>query len=247
MSSVLSTDTRFAPWHPAQQLVVVISPSWQATTAHLHTFVREDNHWQAHNMAFEVAIGRNGSAWGVGLHPPQNTDERHKCEGDGRSPAGIFAIGSAFGYAPNIKSAWPYRHMQAGHYCMDVLGSPLYNQIVDSAEVGAEAITGSTEPMRLDLHKQGDERNALGFVIAHNPYNILGKGSCIFAHLWQYPGQSTAGCTAMSAAHMNALLAWFEPSAHPHFVLLPHTQYQYLYADWCLPTPDQFCLSHNLS
>jgi len=234
------SSTRLAPWYPAQQLVVVISACWQASTAHLHTFTRENNHWRAHDLAFEVAIGRNGSAWGMGLHPPQPANEVHKCEGDGRSAAGIFAIGPAFGYAPDIDSTWPYRQMQAGHYCMDVLHSPLYNHIVDSAQVGAEAVAGSTEPMRLDIHKNGDMRNELGFVIAHNPHNIPGHGSCIFAHLWQYPGQSTAGCTSMSAQHMRELLAWFKPNAHPRFVLLPHAQYQCLYAHWRLPAPDQY-------
>jgi len=241
MSLAVSTQLSSSPWYPAQQLVVVISPSWHATTARLHTFVREDNYWRAHNLAFEVALGRNGSAWGMGLHPaPSAENEPHKCEGDGRSPAGIFAIGTAFGYARQIDSAWPYRQMQPGHYCMDVLGSPFYNQIVDSDEIGAKAVAGSTEPMRLDLHKQGDPRNGLGFVIAHNPGNIPGKGSCIFAHLWQYPGQSTAGCTSMSQPHMRELLAWFKPQAYPHFVLLPHAQYQCLYADWDLPPPDHY-------
>jgi len=235
MAPVVSGGMKAAPWYPAQQLVVVISPSWEATTAHLYTFARQDDRWQAHNITFEVALGRHGSAWGLGLHPPQNTDERHKCEGDGCSPAGIFAIGSAFGYAGQIDSAWPYQPMQSGHYCIDVPCSPLYNQIVAREQVGAEAVAGSTEPMRLDIHQQGDQRNRLGFIIAHNPANIPGHGSCIFAHLWQYSGQNTAGCTAMSDQHMRELLAWFEPKAHPCFVLLPHTHYQRLYADWLLP------------
>ena len=33
-----------------------------------------------------------------------------------------------------------YQAMTAGHYCIDVNGSPLYNRIVDQTEVGLSLI-----------------------------------------------------------------------------------------------------------
>jgi len=226
------------PLREAQQLVLVIAPSWDDPTGRLYTFERSDGDgdWQRRGTAFDVTLGRSGSAWGSGLHPAQPGGV-HKREGDGRSPAGVFSIGHGFGYASQIDGAWPYRQMQATHYCMDVAASPLYNQIVDSYDVGADAVAGSSEPMRLDLHNQGDERYSRGFVIEHNPANVSGRGSCIFAHLWRQPGEATAGCTAMSQEHMAALLNWLEPGANPRFVLLPQAEYQRLYHDWGLPSP----------
>ncbi len=125
--------------------------------------------------------------------------------------------------------------MDATDYCIDVPASPLYNRIVDSRDVGVAAVAGSTEPMRLDLHNNGDPRYRLGFVIGHNPQATPRRGSCIFAHLWRQPGEATAGCTAMDDAHMEALLAWLDPAARPRLVLLPRGEYARLAARWQLP------------
>ncbi|MBO8042497.1 hypothetical protein J6396_33130, partial [Pseudomonas aeruginosa] len=171
----------------------------------------------------------------LGLHPAQ-ADGPQKQEGDGRSPAGVFALGSAFGYAVTRPgTAMPYQPMLDSSYCMDVPASPFYNRIVDAKKVGKAAVEGSTEPMRLDLHNKGDVRYQEGFVIAHNPDNQPGKGSCIFAHLWRQPGEATAGCTAMPQARMQALLDWLRPQDAPRFVLLPRAEYTRLQAQWQLP------------
>jgi L,D-peptidoglycan transpeptidase YkuD (ErfK/YbiS/YcfS/YnhG family) len=158
-----------------------------------------------------------------------------KREGDGRAPAGVFAIGTAFGYADSARTGLPYAAMDAGDYCVDVSGSPYYNRIVDSAQVGAAAIEGSTEPMRRDLHADGDQRYRLGFVIANNPRGERGAGSCIFGHLWKSPDSTTAGCTAMAPASMETLLRWLDADRRPVFVLLPAAEYQRLQHDWRLP------------
>ncbi|MFO3707186.1 L,D-transpeptidase [Xanthomonas codiaei] len=222
----------------ARALIVVTTPDWNSTQARLQTFTRVEGRWQPAAAEFAVALGRHGSAWGDGLHPaqPQGPQKR---EGDGRSPAGVFAIGTAFGYAARIDSAMPYQAMTATHYCMDVPASPLYNRIVDAAQVGVAAVAGSTEPMRLDLRTQGDGRYREGFVIAHNPGGVAGRGSCIFAHLWRSPGQVTAGCTAMDPADMQRLLAWLKPADHPLFVLLPRAEYARLQSQWQLPALDE--------
>ncbi|AMJ58016.1 MULTISPECIES: hypothetical protein [Stenotrophomonas] len=231
----LSIAAPFAtPVHNARQLIVVTSPGWDATNGHLQAFERTDGGWKAHDAGFDVALGRSGSAWGVGVHPQQQ-DGPHKREGDGRSPAGIFNIGPAFGYAEHISSQMPYQPMLASSYCMDVPASPLYNQIVDVSKVGEDAVKGSTEAMRLDLHNNGDRRYREGFVIEHNAAAVPGQGSCIFAHLWRQPGEATAGCTAMEPERMSALLSWLSPQAKPLFVLLPAAQYQRLQKSWGLP------------
>lgn len=229
------------PLHDNGQMIVVTTDGWDATQGRLQAYARTPQGWQPHGAAFDVAVGRNGSAWGVGVLPapngagPQQAGEPVKQEGDGRSPAGMFRIGPAFGYAPKITSAMPYQPMLESSYCMDVPDSKYYNRIVDAEVVGADAVEGSTEPMRLDLHNKGDVRYREGFVIEHNPNAEPRRGSCIFAHLWRTPGEATAGCTAMQPEQMQGLLAWLDPAQHPVFVLLPRAQYQRLQQDWQLP------------
>ena len=230
------------PLRGAQQLVLVTTGGWDENQGILRRFERPDDSTQWREVAaFPVSIGRNGSAWGTGLHAAGDQDEGpRKREGDGRSPAGVFALGTAFGYADTVASGLPYQAMTRDDWCMDVPASPLYNRIVDSRDVGAAAVQGSTEPMRLDLHNNGDDRYKLGFVIEHNAGNVPGMGSCIFAHLWGNPDKTTAGCTAMPETGMRALLGWLQPAARPVFVQLTDADYDRLQAGWRLPSRAAF-------
>ncbi len=226
-----------AAWRDARQLVLVVTDDWDADHGRLRAYERESDAWRPVADAVPVTIGRAGAAWGVGLQAPR-TDGPVKREGDGRSAAGVFRIGEAFGYAERSPTALPYRALQVSDYCVDVDGSPLYNRIVDAREVGEQAVAGSTEPMRRDLHAHGDQRYKLGFVIEHNADGKRGAGSCIFAHLWSSPTDTTAGCTAMDEAAMRRLLGWMKPEEHPVFALLPRAAYAQLRDAWHLPAQD---------
>lgn len=239
LSACASTSTGSAstsqPWSNARQMVVVTSRGWDEVRGTLRRFERVDGEgWQQVGAAQPVMLGRAGIGWGIGLHPAQ-ADGPQKREGDGRNPAGVFAIGPAFGYAASAQTSLPYLPMQSTSWCMDVPESPLYNRIVDSREVGLAAVAGSSERMRLDLQTAGDDRYKLGFVIAHNPQNVRGMGSCIFAHLWGGPDKTTAGCTAMDEPAMREALAWLSPAAHPVFVQLTDADYDARQAAWQLP------------
>lgn len=221
-------------WRDARQLVLVTTADWNAGTGTLEAFVRTPQGWKSELQPLPVTVGHAGAAWGRGLHPSQAAGPA-KREGDGRSPAGVFRIGDAFGYDDTATTDMPYLAMRASHYCIDVAASPHYNRIVDADVVGRDAVAGSTEPMRRDLHLDGDQRYRFGFVIEHNPDRVPAAGSCIFAHGWKAPGAPTAGCTAMVAAAMTALLAWLQPEHRPVFVLLPEAEYLRLRAGWGLP------------
>lgn len=224
------------PWQPSRQMVLVTIPGWDSDHGTLRTYERTAARWREVGRPAPVMIGRSGAAWGLGLHDPQPGPLKR--EGDGRAPAGVFAIGTAFGYADSAGTALPYQAMDASDYCIDVSDSPLYNRIVDANVAGVDAVAGSTEPMRRDLHANGDQRYRLGFVIEHNSAGRAAAGSCIFAHLWKSPTDATAGCTAMDAAVMTRLLSWLQPGANPVFVLLPEQEYERLRGAWQLPQPD---------
>lgn len=231
--SEAARPTKATPIADAQQLVLVTTADWNATTGTLRRYARAEGRWRQVGTDVDVTVGRTGTAWGLGLHDAQPGPQKR--EGDGKAPAGAFAIGTAFGYAQALRTKLPYAAMDANDWCIDVPASPLYNTIVDEKDVGANAIEGSTEPMRRDIHANGDGRYAVGFVIAHNPENVSSAGSCIFAHVWKAPGETTAGCTAMDEQRLREVLAWLRPEREPVFVLLPETEVQRLRRDWGLP------------
>ena len=224
-----------AHWAQAQQMVLVTAADWNANTGELRRFQRQSGNWKQVGTALPVTLGRNGSGWGLGLNP-QRGDGPVKREGDGKAPAGVFAIGTAFGYADHAKTGLHYQAMTTNDWCIDVPASNYYNQIIDRSTVKAPYLDQSSEPMRRDIHADGDNRYREGFVIEHNANGAARQGgSCIFAHLWKAPGETTAGCTAMAPASMEALLAWLDDTRTPVFVLLPMAQYTALKARWALP------------
>lgn len=230
-----TTTDEASRWSQARQMVLVTPADWNATQAQLRRFERDDDGWHQVGDAVPVVLGRAGSGWGVGLNAARSAGPV-KHEGDGRAPAGVFAIGIAFGYADRVPTGLDYRAMTTNDWCIDVPASSYYNRIVDRSVVKAPLLDQSSEPMRRDLHLDGDQRYREGFVIEHNVDGAVRRGgSCIFAHLWKAPDAPTAGCTAMAPDSMDALLAWLDARRHPVFVLLPLPQYHALQHDWKLP------------
>ncbi len=228
---VAATDTVI----PSQtnQLVVVVADDWQTTQAQLYRFERNGNEWQQVGDDYSVVLGRTGLAWGIGLHPTQSGEQKR--EGDGKAPAGVFELGTAFGYLDSLQTNMTYQGMTANDYCIDVKGSPFYNQLVDKSVVGDAAVKGSSEWMRRDIYSQ-DNLYKKGIVVKHNSENIDGAGSCIFMHLWRAQDKPTAGCTAMTEQNMDSLLAWLDKNNAPLLVSLPKQQYTQKQTAWKLPS-----------
>jgi len=221
-------------WADAGQMVLVTTAGWTSTQGELRRFERDGAGWRQVGDAASIVVGRTGIAWGAGLNSNRG-DGPVKREGDGKAPAGVFAIGPAFGYAANAKTGLDYKAMGRNDWCIDVPASAYYNQIIDRSVVKAPLLDQSSEPMRRDLHENGDQRYREGFVIQHNTANAPNVGSCIFAHLWTGPDSTTAGCTAMAPVSMDALLGWLDARRKPVFVQLPQAEYLRLRSAWKLP------------
>jgi len=217
----------------AQQLVVVITPDWNATTGTLRRFTRDDpsTAWQAVASPVPVVIGRTGLAWAdASLASAISQPVKH--EGDGRSPAGAFPLDTAFGFAPRAELSWmrlPYAALQPGTDCVDDESSAYYNTVVDRATV-PRVDWNSAEHMR----QIGQYR--LGVIIGYNATPPQrGRGSCIFLHIWGGPSSTTAGCTALDAGELEALMRWLDSARRPALVQLPAVEYDRLRAAWQLP------------
>jgi D-alanyl-D-alanine dipeptidase len=218
------------------QLVTVVTPSWNDFRATLRRFERVDAEggprWKAVGDPFDVVLGRNGYGWGRGLHGDGRPEDRGgptKHEGDGKSPAGVFAIGEAYGYAPAREDlALPYAQATAELRCVDDSESKHYNRIVSISDTDVD--WRSAEHMRRD-----DALYVLTIVVEHNIHDTEpGAGSCIFIHLWDGPDQGMTGCTAMPLDALEALARWLRPGAAA-LVALPRSEYEALRQPWRLP------------
>lgn len=224
-----------APLQVARQLLRVLAPGWADSSGQLQRFVRPapGATWQPLGAPIPVSLGRNGLAWGIGLHPPLGLPGPIKHEGDGCAPAGLFALPRLFGQAEaaaplDRPARMPYLGANRHLYCVDDPASRHYNQIVDERQVSRD--WQSAEEMQ-----RQDERYAIGAVIAHNPENVPGAGSCIFLHVHAGPGQPTAGCTAGAREHIETLCAWLDAAATPLLLQLPADIYADLSPAWHLP------------
>ncbi len=218
----------------ARQLLVVVTPDWDTVQGELRRYERPsvDGVWQAVGMPVTIVVGRSGTAWDPGLAPA--VPGPAKREGDGRSPAGVFALGTAFGLAPPADAAWlklPYVQEIPTLECVDDPTSVHYNQLVDRSTV-ATVDWKSSEKMA-----EVGEAYRWGVVVDYNTAPATpGNGSCIFLHVSPTPGRGTAGCTAMAAASLDEVLRWLDPARRPVLVQLPRAAHDALASAWTLPS-----------
>jgi L,D-peptidoglycan transpeptidase YkuD (ErfK/YbiS/YcfS/YnhG family) len=208
----------------ATQLVVVTTAGWDSTVGELRRFFRDHPYssWRQEGSAVPIVVGRTGLAWGVGFDSAAISGEPHKHEGDGKSPAGIFPIDTAFGFAPadSMRAIHlPYVALSSNIECVDDTASVHYNTVVDRSTVPSVDWL-SSEKMR----KVGQYR--LGAIIGYNAAPpVKARGSCIFFHIWNGPRSTTVGCTALDAAELERLLEWLDPKSQPVVVQVPASVY----------------------
>ena len=217
----------------ARQLAIVVTPTWNVVTGTLRRFARASatSAWQPVAPAVAVVIGRKGLAWGDSALARDAADPI-KHEGDGRSPAGVFPLDTAFGFAARPDVPWiqlPYAALQSGSDCVDDEASAFYNTVVDRATV-ARVDWSSAEHMRQIAQYR------LGVIVGYNAGRpTAGRGSCIFLHIWGGPDSTTAGCTALDAGALESLMRWLDGSRRPALVQLPVAEYERLREAWGLP------------
>ena len=164
-----------------------------------------------------VLLGKSGLAWGRGILPEVPPREgRHKVEGDGKTPAGVFEIGLVFGYAsaPPPGTRLAYRQVTEWDCWVENEENPLYNQhvVIDPSK----GVPSWHEQERM---KMGDQAHSLKLEIRHNADPPRpGMGSAIFFHIRRGPERRTAGCTTMKREDLEALIRWLDPEAAPHLV-----------------------------
>lgn len=198
------------------QVVFVTTPAWTSPTGKLQRWTRPDGDsvWEKIGAPVAVQVGARGLGWGLGLHRLPADNGPRKVEGDRRAPAGIFRLTGAFGTGTQTAGRLPWQRVTPALEVVDDPTSRFYNRIVNRTHV-AQPDWRSSERMAMIPDY------ALGIVVAHNPQNIPGAGSCIFLHLWLGTRNGTAGCTVLRKADLLVLADWLDPARQPVLVQLP--------------------------
>jgi len=230
-----ATSKAEVPEH-CQQLIVSHAQSWQSKKARLQVFERQNNRsaWRAIlKEEVPVLLGRNGIAWGRGVHRKPADSVAYKKEGDGKAPAGVFAVGKVYGYPPALPGNNPYPYRQVGKWdaWVDDTSNPFYNRhlIIDPRK-------GAPHWFESQKMRHGDFAYHWLIEIRHNsdpPRS--GYGSAIFFHTRRGAARFTAGCTTMKRSDLEKLISLLDASKAPHYVLLPQKAYASLRRDWKLP------------
>ncbi|MEL6191056.1 MAG: hypothetical protein AAFR66_03365 [Bacteroidota bacterium] len=214
------------PKENVQQILVVTTDGWNTLSAELSMFEGSPGKWKQVKESIPVVVGGAGLAWGRGEEQARfhELEGPQKIEGDKRSPAGVFDLPFAFGYAEGEDfTKLEYVHVSNYIQCIEDISSAYYNRVVP--DTVADMDWDSSDRM---LRK--DDLYEWGLMVAHNyPESEAGSGSCIFLHVWRDADHGTLGCTAMDKAFLRELIGWLDPAKKPQLIQMPNTYYTQFY------------------
>jgi L,D-peptidoglycan transpeptidase YkuD (ErfK/YbiS/YcfS/YnhG family) len=216
-----------------RQLIVSLAPDWPASQGTLQRYERgPDGRWQRVGDSVPVLYGKNGLAWGRGVRGTEEPGLR-KREGDGRSPAGVFAIGTIYGNDARLPDGadFPFHQVTASDAWPDDPANPFYNRHV--TVVGTKPAWFEAQRMRT-----GDAAYRWRVEIRHNADPVEpGAGSATFFHIRRGETRRTTACTTMAEPALQEMVVWLRAAAKPHYVLLPRDEYVRRWEEWGLPPP----------
>ena len=163
------------------QAVIVVGEGGGKATLTLHTKV---NGVWVQQLSCSANVGRNGIT-------------SSKKEGDGKTPAGIYSFGQAFGTAGDPGSTRSWLQVNSNHYWVDDSTSQYYNQLVDASQTG---IQWSSAEHLADSPTAYKYAIAINYNTACTPY----AGSAIFLHC--SIGSATSGCISIPESYMVKIL-----------------------------------------
>ena len=193
----------------SNQVLFVKTKSVNAIQGTMCLYERKNNRkrWKQTD-SFAIVVGRAGLAT-----DPQTalsfTNMPVKKEGDGKSPAGIFALGDVFSYHKLDHLQMPFVQVDTNFYCVDDVASSYYNTLIVNDT--AKQAFNSFEHM-----KRNDNFYEYGVWVLYNSNPVTaGNGSCIFIHVWKDENSGTSGCTAMSKQNILKLIHWLRKKKNP--------------------------------
>ncbi len=179
--------------------VILVTAMQNSSRGSLYAFEKNGEVWEEKFDTIPVSLGRNGIT-------------NQKVEADGKTPIGLYKLGTAFGI--NAKPKYikmPYREIDSKDKFIDDPLHPQYNTWVQ----------GDTDAKSYEKMYRNDECYDLGIVVEYNMHPVVpNMGSAIFVHIWKAKNKSTDGCIAMSYDDLKELLTWLDPNKNPYIYIL---------------------------
>lgn len=170
------------------RLIVVLPKSGKSVHVEVYAFEKKNAVWKE-RIRTDGFVGFNG-IW------------KTTFEGAGRTPAGVYSFGRAFGTEADPGSLKPYTKLTGNDFWVDDPDSKYYNQWV-GGDV-ADRDWKSAEDMSKEVIAY---KYAVAIDYNVNPV-VRGAGSAIFLHCSK--GKPTAGCVAVPEAVMIELLKFID-------------------------------------
>jgi L,D-peptidoglycan transpeptidase YkuD (ErfK/YbiS/YcfS/YnhG family) len=215
--------SRLANVGTAGQVIVVTAPSWGSDSGTLRAYERDGaGGWREVVGATPAKLGWSGL---------EKASKRR--QGTGKTPAGTFAIPSAFGRLPDPGTQLPYHRFDRNDSWTYSDDHPrTYNVLqtapVDWADYGSdvERLWSYGKQYRyvavLDYNLPGGpiRAGADGIRRSTTPPDTDAGGG-IFLHVTD--GTKTAGCVAIPEGAMRDVLRWLDPDRKPVIVIGPES------------------------
>lgn len=184
-----------------RQLITVAAPRLRTTSASLRLWRRDGDCWLRAGGPWTARVGWNGIS-------------QNRREGDGTTPAGVFAIGAVmYGNAANPGVRYRYRRLVCGDWWNEDPRSPTYNSF-------QHVRCGAKPPFRTTTPGLWQEQRAYRHfaVVEFNMRPVVaGRGSGIFLHA--KTGNSTNGCVSLPPDKLVTALRWLRPAARPRIAI----------------------------
>ena len=189
-----------------RQVIVVSASSWRSTSGVVRLFVRSGSHWKQ-VAKWSARLGYGGLVRGT-----------HRVQGTGTTPAGSYTITTAFGIRSDPGTALPYTRVDDDQWWVEDRTSAYYNQM-RRASLGGFHVTTAGYNGSEHLARMGSQYDHVAVIDFNRRHPVIGRGAGIFLHA--FGTGATAGCVAVSYAHMTSALRWLNPAQHPMILIGP--------------------------
>lgn len=195
-SDVTPAGAAVRPSFPADadQVITVVADSPEATTATLTAWERDGDDWVAVRGPVTAFVGKDG----IG----------QASETTSHTPAGTWSLTEGFGIQDAV-TRLPYRRVTTSDWWVSDVDSPYYNTHY-SCDPGTCPFDESAGE---NLGKAGPVYNEAVVMDYNRDPVVPGAGSAFFLHITN--GRPTAGCVAIPADDLDAILRWLDPAEHP--------------------------------